>query len=135
MPAGKRQQSSDVHLLLPQAVRRCYEGRLRQEDVAQALGVHQSKVSKWATGTMRPTVEEISALEDACGRSRGFVLALAGLVTKAGVSEGLRELNELTRGGHYALAAERGGRADLSDVVRRSGRARPRRGATPPSRD
>ena len=129
MPSGKRQQQSSAPLLLPQAVRRCYEGRLRQEDVAQALGVHQSKVSKWATGTMRPSVEEISAMEDACGRSRGFILALAGLVTTAGVSEGLQELTQLTRDGHYALAAERGGRADLADVVRRSGRARPRRGA------
>jgi transcriptional regulator with XRE-family HTH domain len=117
-------------LALALAVRACYEGRLRQEDLAAELGVHQTKVSKWATGVMRPTVDDIAAIEDACGRSRGFVLALSGHISTAGVVESRRHLAKVARAEAYALAAEKGGTADLRDTVRKRGRSRPRPGAT-----
>ena len=39
-------------------------------------------------------MSEISAIEAACERSRGYILALAGRVTEAGWREALSDLDE-----------------------------------------
>lgn len=64
---------------LGQAVARALSGH-RQVDVAERLGVSQNSISRWKTGDQRPALDQIAALEEACGRPRGFVLRLAGYV-------------------------------------------------------
>lgn len=71
---------------LTESLRSCYKGAVvngravRQEDIAEALGVRQSMVSKWMTGSVVPDVYTINAIERACERPLGWVLIKAGLV-------------------------------------------------------
>ncbi len=37
-----------------------------QEDLAQELGVHQSTLSRWASGKQRPDIDYILKLRDIC---------------------------------------------------------------------
>lgn len=63
-----------------QALRKCYEGRCTQAEIATAIGVTQGQVSAWMTGRERPTIDRILQVEEACGRPRGFVVVNSGLV-------------------------------------------------------
>lgn len=65
---------------LHEAIRQAYTGRLRQIDLAERLGVDQTAISRWARGANRPQLEELAAIEEACGRPRGYILRLAGFV-------------------------------------------------------
>jgi transcriptional regulator with XRE-family HTH domain len=50
----------------------------RQQDVADAVGVRQNTVSRWNTGRSLPRdLDTIEAVERACGRPPGFILAVA----------------------------------------------------------
>lgn len=65
---------------LGSAIRTAYRGRLTQVELADYLGVAQNTVSRWSTGEVEPTLEQIAAIEDACGVDRGFILRAAGYV-------------------------------------------------------
>lgn len=63
-----------------------------QDDVADRMNAGklelpyratQARISRWKNGEVVPSPVELAALEDACGRQRGFVLRLAGLVEDA----------------------------------------------------
>lgn len=51
-----------------------------QVALADAIGTDQGTVSKWENGKQRPSFEDVSAIEDACGRRRGWIYIHAGLV-------------------------------------------------------
>ncbi len=70
-------------LSLPDAVRAAYDGRLTQAELADAVGVRQNTVSRWATGRLRPTLEDLANIEQACDRPLGFILRAAGFVGDA----------------------------------------------------
>jgi hypothetical protein len=55
-------------------------GRLSQGALARALGYSQPSVHQWVSGASLPKIVDIPRIEDACGRPRGFILHLAGLV-------------------------------------------------------
>ena len=55
-------------------------GALKQDALAKAVGTDQPTVSKWERGLVRPSLEDISAVEQATLRPRGWVLIAAGLV-------------------------------------------------------
>lgn len=63
------------------AIRIALEGRLKQRELADALGIDQGTVSRWVTGKATPTVEDVVRIEDACNRPRGFVLRAAGYIS------------------------------------------------------
>lgn len=68
------------------AMKAARTGRRNQAEVAAALsaagvpGGDQPTVSKWERDEQRPSLEQIAAVEEACGRPRGFVLIAAGFV-------------------------------------------------------
>lgn len=62
-----------------QAVRSA-RGAMTQRQLAAALRVDQSKVSRWERGIMEPTLDEIAAIEKATGRPRGWILVACGSV-------------------------------------------------------
>lgn len=44
------------------------------------LGVAQNTISRWSTGEVEPRLDDIAAIEEACGLSRGHILRAAGYV-------------------------------------------------------
>lgn len=54
--------------------------RLRQDDVAPAMGVSQAMVSGWVRGKAPIKVEQLIRFEDVCGVKRGTVLKRARLI-------------------------------------------------------
>lgn len=70
-------------------IRAALNGR-RQIDVANRLGVAQNTVSRWATGTNLPkTLDQLSAIEEACDRPAGFILNAAGYIQVTSVPEAI----------------------------------------------
>ena len=65
---------------LAHAIRAAYSGRLTQRELAGHLGVAQNTVSRWATGEVEPRLDDIAAIERACGLVPGHVLRAAGYV-------------------------------------------------------
>lgn len=65
---------------LADAMRACYEGRLTQSQVASLIGVDQATVSNWARGVNQPSFGDVSRVERACNRPRGWVFTHAGFV-------------------------------------------------------
>lgn len=73
---------------LAAAIRECYEGvgdrrdgtAIRQVDVAERVGLLQGQLSKYVSGSVRPPLEMINAIEAACGRPKGWILIRAGYV-------------------------------------------------------
>ena len=68
---------------LATAIRNVYRGRLTQIELADRLGVAQNTVSRWSTGEVEPSLEQIAAIEKACGVERGFILRAAGYVVES----------------------------------------------------
>jgi len=63
------------------AFRTAYEAAgLRQEDIADALGVDQGTVSKWARGLQRIDLDYFPQIDQLCGHRKGYLLRLAGYV-------------------------------------------------------
>lgn len=53
---------------------------MTQTALGELVGKDQPAVSKWERGEIRPSLEDIAAVEEAAGRPKGFVLITAGLV-------------------------------------------------------
>lgn len=62
------------------AIRSAYQGRFTQSQLAARLGVAQNTISRWSTGDVKPSLQDIARIEDACDVPRGFVLRSAGYV-------------------------------------------------------
>ena len=74
-------------MTLADAIRFAYKGTLTQVELAEELGVAQNTVSRWSTGDVEPSLDQIAAVEDACGLPRGFVLRAAGYVDASDSAE------------------------------------------------
>lgn len=72
---------------LAAAIRSAYSSRLTQTELAGVLGVAQNTISRWSTGEVEPRLDDISAIEDACGLTRGHILRAAGYVASDGRPE------------------------------------------------
>jgi len=68
---------------LADAIRAAYTSRLTQTELAVRLGVAQNTVSRWSTGEVEPRLDDIAAVEAACGLERGHILRAAGYVSAA----------------------------------------------------
>lgn len=62
------------------AIRAAYRGKFTQVQLAEILGVAQNTISRWSTGDVEPSLDDLSRLEDVCGLARGHVLRAAGYV-------------------------------------------------------
>jgi transcriptional regulator with XRE-family HTH domain len=69
------------------AIRSVYSGRYTQTQLAAQLGVAQNTISRWSTGDVEPSLEDIARMEDACGVPRGYILRAAGYVAEARSTE------------------------------------------------
>jgi len=66
---------------LSDAFREAYEAAgVSQTQIAEALGVDQPRVSKWARGESEPALHQLPVIDALCGQPRGHVLRLAGYV-------------------------------------------------------
>jgi transcriptional regulator with XRE-family HTH domain len=74
---GMVSNGRDRNISLGDAIRKACDGH-PQRQLAAALGVTQSTISKWWRGEVEPVPSQIDALEIACGRPHGFVFRLAG---------------------------------------------------------
>jgi transcriptional regulator with XRE-family HTH domain len=70
-------KAQNLGMLIGQAIRDA-RGKLTQEQLAVALKTDQGTVSRWETGKLRPTLEELALIEKATGHARGYVLTKAG---------------------------------------------------------
>ena len=55
-------------------------GTLTQDDLADAVGTDQGTVSRWERGNLRPTLDDLRAIEDALGLHHGAIVRRAGYV-------------------------------------------------------
>lgn len=60
-------------------------GFSRQNEFAQAFGVHTSAISRWETGQSRPDDATITAMEKFLNLPKGAILISAGLVDVPGL--------------------------------------------------
>lgn len=75
--AGRRPEDSQ----LSEALRIAYEqAGVAQTQIAEALGVDQPTVSKWARGERPPPLWALPVVDALCGKPKGHVLRLAGYV-------------------------------------------------------
>jgi transcriptional regulator with XRE-family HTH domain len=65
---------------LHEAIRAAYEGRVRQEDIAESIGVDQATVSRWARGRSIPNIVQMSKIEQLADRPAGWISIQAGLI-------------------------------------------------------
>jgi transcriptional regulator with XRE-family HTH domain len=69
------------------AIRAAYRGKFTQVQLAQMLGVAQNTISRWSTGDVEPSLDDLIQLEDVCGLARGHILRAAGYVQELGAAE------------------------------------------------
>ncbi len=58
----------------------CDAAGLKQEQIADVVGVHQTTVSKWLLGKTQPPLEHLWVIEEMCGLPRGRLLRVADFV-------------------------------------------------------
>lgn len=75
-----RDEAREVVLSIPEAVRACRKGRKTQDELAVATGFGQSTLSQWENGRSMPDLDQLRAIEEACGRPRGWIALQAGYV-------------------------------------------------------
>lgn len=84
-------------------------GDMPRAEFAARIGVDTSSVTRMLDGKQSLTFERIMVMEDACGRPRGFILALAGYATAEGVraaERATRPLRAVAKGGKGQLPAD-----------------------------
>lgn len=59
------------------------DANLTQTAVAQLMGISQSMVSGWRRGETAPSIAQVLALDEVCGKPRGWILWRSGLVERA----------------------------------------------------
>lgn len=59
---------------------RAARGAITQKVVAAAIDVEQGTISRWESDDTRPTLEQLTAFEQATDRPKGFCLIAAGYV-------------------------------------------------------
>jgi transcriptional regulator with XRE-family HTH domain len=69
------------------AIRAAYRGKFTQVQLAAALGVAQNTISRWSTGDVEPSLDDLVRLEDVCDLTRGHILRAAGYVDDLGSAE------------------------------------------------
>lgn len=69
------------------AIRAAYRGKFTQVQLAEILGVAQNTISRWSTGDVEPSLDDLIRLEDVCGLGRGHILRAAGYVQELGSAE------------------------------------------------
>jgi len=69
------------------AIRAAYRGKFTQVQLAEMLGVAQNTISRWSTGDVEPSLDDLIRLEDVCGLARGHILRAAGYVEELGAAE------------------------------------------------
>jgi len=69
------------------AIRAAYRGKFTQVQLAEILGVAQNTISRWSTGDVEPSLDDLIRLEDVCGLARGHILRAAGYVQELGSAE------------------------------------------------
>lgn len=74
------QSATEEANAVAQAIRACYEGRLKQDELAKRTGIPQQTISRLALGDSAPKLRHLPAIEEACGRPRGWILIQAGYV-------------------------------------------------------
>lgn len=57
-------------------------GGMTQTELASAVGTDQGTVSKWETGGLNPSFDDLPKIEEACGVARGTILRRAGYVAE-----------------------------------------------------
>lgn len=66
---------------LGDAIKATYkEAGLTQDELAEAVGASQSNVSDWVRGVRPPSIEQVLAIDAACGAEAGYTLREAGLI-------------------------------------------------------
>lgn len=69
------------------AIRAAYRGRFTQVQLAEILGVAQNTISRWSTGDVEPSLDDLVRLEETCGLPRGHILRSAGYVSELASAE------------------------------------------------
>lgn len=69
------------------AIRAAYRGRFTQVQLAEILGVAQNTISRWSTGDVEPSLDDLVRLEQTCGLPRGHILRSAGYVSELASAE------------------------------------------------
>lgn len=101
-----------TQLPLHEAIALAMHDRLSHTAAAKALGVSQPTVTRWAGGGVRPSLEDLARIEDACGRPRGFILHAAGYVSDvASVEDAVLMDPDLDDAGRAAVLAAYGAAA------------------------
>ncbi len=82
-------------------------GQRQQKEVAAAIGVDGGRLSRWISGEVRPSLEQIRALEQACDVGDGALLYAAGyLAPPKTVLEATAVDLELSEAGrHFVVGA------------------------------
>jgi transcriptional regulator with XRE-family HTH domain len=93
-------------MALHEAIRSAYQGRTRQEDLADAIGVDQGTVSRWSNGKSVPNVLQQAEIERLSGRPVGWISVQAGLIDEVTtVPEAIALAPELDDTGRAAVLA------------------------------
>lgn len=91
---------------LSDAFREAYEtAGVSQTQIAEALGVDQPRVSKWARGESQPPLEKLPVIDALCGQPRGYVLRLAGYVDDIDIEAAIKADPRLTEKGRSTVLA------------------------------
>lgn len=125
---------ADTRARLSRALRQAYEtAGMTQTGLAEATGIDQQTISKYARGAVTPPLEAVETLEDACGLERGHILRLAGFVTDdIDIRSGIAADTSLDKPGReMVLGAYDYARRSAASIRLLGGRSA-RRGGSPP---
>jgi transcriptional regulator with XRE-family HTH domain len=82
--------STEIKVAVGQAVKACLKGAgLTQAALADALGMQQPTISYNISGRNMPSLQFLAAVEEVCGRPRGWCLIHAGLVDQPLTTESI----------------------------------------------
>lgn len=94
----------DFSAALGAAIEKEIAGRYRK-DVAAAVGVPPSTVTRWIQGEVRPSLEQLRLIERYCDLAAGRLLYAAGYLTPAvTVSDAIKTDPKLNETGRFFVA-------------------------------